>query len=607
MSRSLRPRKSRPQYNLLAGGVDDEAGPSRISDADSGSDFTPELPPAQSQHESDHAQALDDSDIDIDPPKPQNVVLSTTTTKSTRRVKKSTATPKPTGKGSAGGLPGASRRHMYVLPVPALHHRHRPPPLYYVQLQTLRLTKSPELFKPVSLTPTNSFLYSQGIARKLGKAWGHSVGAGPVWELLEDRAWYKEGDQGNPLEGHRRPKVYPALTVKQGWEVLDPERGSVYLPADTSVSDDDLFKPPPPVPCFLGKFGQQTRLELNMFDSIRMGPVYVHLPEPLIRIELADSCCWCFDWANSDLVAIGTTDGSIAVYDLSQTLNNAQSESSAPVTDILPTHFISTHQSAIRAITWIRAPPCSSTGEIVTDANPTVIASGGYDGSQCLTDIRDVTGYTINRTRDVITTMTYSPYCPGPVSIDHENVVKAFAISPAMLGRGHSLMDPEGPPWNVNASDYHPFIALGSADGTCSTTNSLRPPRRGTVPYFVHPLYQLDYNRATGEYRMLDCLLPREMRLVPSNDIKGSKGKQAEAKPIGTDAWPKEVGVHRAVWNNGNGFQGARMLASATASGLCRIDIPGGHWHKGKTPYQSIPLARAEDGDVDMDEDELSE
>lgn len=72
------------------------------------------------------------------------------------------------------------------------------------------------------------------------------------------------------------------------------------------------------------------------------------------------------------------------------------------ITDIMPTHFITVHQSAIRALAWVRAPPASPTGEIRNDLDPTIIASGGYDGTQCLTDIRQATGYTINRTRGLL-------------------------------------------------------------------------------------------------------------------------------------------------------------------------------------------------------------
>jgi transcription factor C subunit 6 len=170
------------------------------------------------------------------------------------------------------------------------------------------------------------------------------------------------------------------------------------------------------------------------------------------------------------------------------------------------------HQSAIRALNWVRVPDRHGNG-------PTVIASGGYDGLQCLTDIREPGGHVFNRTRgallnrlaltfflrrfptaDAINSIVYSPYMGSVVTIDHENTIKSYSLSPSTLGRGHALMDPGGPVWvnllfslvgvhqaddaprdgqSVNASDYHPQLAVGSSDGTCCTTNGLRATRRG--------------------------------------------------------------------------------------------------------------------------------
>jgi transcription factor C subunit 6 len=94
-----------------------------------------------------------------------------------------------------------------------------------------------------------------------------------------------------------------------------------------------------------------------------------------------------------------------------------------------------------------------------------VIASGGYDGLKCLTDIRESGGHVFNRTRgtlpiifvfddlptfriaDAINTMAYSPYLGGVITIDHENTIKSYSLSPTTLGRGHALLDPGGPVW----------------------------------------------------------------------------------------------------------------------------------------------------------------
>lgn len=74
--------------------------------------------------------------------------------------------------------------------------------------------------------------------------------------------------------------------------------------------------------------------------------------------------------------------------------------------------------------------------------------------------------------------MSYSPYGGGPVTIDHENIVKSYSASPSMLGRGHMLLEPQGPVWSVSSSEWHPQLGVGSADGSCLTTNLLRSTRR---------------------------------------------------------------------------------------------------------------------------------
>lgn len=74
------------------------------------------------------------------------------------------------------------------------------------------------------------------------------------------------------------------------------------------------------------------------------------------------------------------------------------------------------------------------------------------------------------------------------------------------------------------------------------------------------------------------------------------KKAQAEAngQSTSTGVWPPEMGVHRVAWNNGNGLGGAPLLASATGSGLCRVDWLVGRWIKDKTPYVSVPKMRKE-------------
>jgi transcription factor C subunit 6 len=126
-----------------------------------------------------------------------------------------------------------------------------------------------------------------------------------------------------------------------------------------------------------------------------------------------------------------------------------------------------------------------------------------------------------------------------------------------------------------------------------------------TQPFFIHKIYQLDYSRKSGEYRMLERFLPyvRPSMHAGSKPVKQSEKKKDPGTPTGTGAWPSEVGVHRVAWNAGNGLNAAPLLASGTASGLCRVDWLMGRWLREKIPYGRIVNLR---GEVGADEGELT-
>jgi transcription factor C subunit 6 len=60
---------------------------------------------------------------------------------------------------------------------------------------------------------------------------------------------------------------------------------------------------------------------------------------------------------------------------------------------------------------------------------------------------------------------------------------------------------------------------------------------------------------------------------------------------------------HAAASSNGFDDKGAPLLASATGSGLCRIDWLIGSWNKNRIPYGGIEGIRME-ADVDHAEDD---
>ena len=49
--------------------------------------------------------------------------------------------------------------------------------------------------------------------------------------------------------------------------------------------------------------------EFTLFKVAFLTLLPVKLPQPILRIELEETSCWTFDWANSEMIAIGTTNG----------------------------------------------------------------------------------------------------------------------------------------------------------------------------------------------------------------------------------------------------------------------------------------------------------
>lgn len=240
MTRQLRPRKSQPKYAILAGIESDEehpAGPSTVpqvrgvSGSGSESDFTPskecDIPDTTKEIEEEDEDAegeldnLDDAigeELVIPPPVLKKKLLSE---KGRGKAKAKAQSPAKLIVGPRG-----SKRQNYVLPTPSVHHRHRAVPLYSRTGRVERLTAPPVLFNPPSLSLTNGYTESSKVSDRVNKAWGFNVGPGPLWDMSEDRGWYKEASiTGGDIDsdGQRRPRVYSNVHVRNGWRVLSPQ------------------------------------------------------------------------------------------------------------------------------------------------------------------------------------------------------------------------------------------------------------------------------------------------------------------------------------------------------------------------------------------------
>ena len=251
MTRQLRIRKARPSYTELADFEDElsdamesHAGPSTLFEAAIGDEKELEPAPGDEDEDADGDEDQDAQyDIEADTIEPdenngksakvvhRTAASASTSTKS--RTKRPTTKGKGTGKAKAENAEGITvsrvrrpKGKMYALPTPSVNHRHRAVPLYSREGRTERLTMRPSLFEPSSLTLTTSFTERPKVSERVNKAWGFNVGHGPLWDLAEDRGWYKEAiTTGNntDTEAKRRPRVYPDIRVQDEWEIMSLE------------------------------------------------------------------------------------------------------------------------------------------------------------------------------------------------------------------------------------------------------------------------------------------------------------------------------------------------------------------------------------------------
>jgi len=226
MTRQLRPRKSRTNYAALADFDTDEekqarAGPSSINThadiTEVESDFMPEKNEEKAKEREDLGEdiAEDDAGENGAKVKPESGSLTNNS---------------PSGKQSSKAGKNATRqgqkRSQYALPTPLVNHRHRGVPLFSRSARVERLAEPPKLFGPTSTVLTTSFTNSSKVTDRVSKAWGFNVGPGPLWQLAEDRGWFKEAEViGNDveLERKRRPRVYREVRVRAGLELLGAE------------------------------------------------------------------------------------------------------------------------------------------------------------------------------------------------------------------------------------------------------------------------------------------------------------------------------------------------------------------------------------------------
>lgn len=217
MPRQLRSRRSRPNYVALHTGEAVEAYVPDPEELQSGSEFAANGSDANGEPDAQNEDVEPDAEGSEDEADGGGGPSS----KATPKVKK--AKPKSQGPSTRPwkSVPAGPSKPSKSGP-PATHYRHRLPPLFRRDARVERLLDPPTLFQPSKTVLTNSFTSSTRTTKRLELSWSRNVGSGPVHELLEDRAWFKEAlpDALVVSEGGRRPVVYDTVKLDGKYQVI---------------------------------------------------------------------------------------------------------------------------------------------------------------------------------------------------------------------------------------------------------------------------------------------------------------------------------------------------------------------------------------------------
>ncbi|WVF73182.1 hypothetical protein IAT40_008001 [Kwoniella sp. CBS 6097] len=303
--------------------------------------------------------------------------------------------------------------------------------------------------------------------------------------------------------------------------------------------------------------------------SGRNQPLYVRLDEPLLRLEMEDSLCMSFDWVTASRVAVGLSNGHLAVWDVYSALRSGSQA------DLLPSLYTAPASSAIRSLAVGRVPPVDDQ----LGGDPIYIVMGTYDGSTIVLDLRDpIFPVEVNKARVPSMAVGWLAQMGTPVLCDIDFVIQTIKMRKSNQGRSHSLGSHRGQAWSIAGSDYHTMLLSAGADGVLMLADySTGFHRKRKEPLKMQRMYEVDYNPTTDEYRLFDDILPESQTMEIATARRPPViAKRATHDPashiLKTGAWSPHVGIHKVRWNDVCGIGKAGWVVSGGASGLGRVE-----------------------------------
>ena len=174
--------------------------------------------------------------------------------------------------------------------------------------------------------------------------------------------------------------------------------------------------------------------------------------------------CTCLTWLSADFLVAGCSNGSVAIWSMSQCLQaqNLSIEETGQSSDSIPFWYHSLHSTYIISVAAHQPYP----GEYIT--------TNGVDGKVRLTSIRNPYMDSVygSRERHLMPPLVYSPHILGIYEIDETDGLRARPLRHMPVSR--AIGKAPAQVLCMDAGKLHPTLLFGCADGHVILTNPIR-------------------------------------------------------------------------------------------------------------------------------------
>jgi transcription factor C subunit 6 len=185
---------------------------------------------------------------------------------------------------------------------------------------------------------------------------------------------------------------------------------------------------------------------------------YIHIDKVAFESKPPDTLCTCVTWLSSKNIAVGTSDGSVAIWTLSDALKLSASSTSNP----RPWFYQRLHQAYIQSIS------CGY------PSRPHVLITYSFDGLLRATDLRSPSLDTVTSQRSRIAQgpVIWHDITQSALNIDDNFTLKSYGMR--IFYKSVSVARLTAFASDVATSVLHPSVLVGCVDGTVWATNPMR-------------------------------------------------------------------------------------------------------------------------------------